>query len=134
MGELVSLLAGGPDGRSMQLSLELSDQMPTTLRMKVADSVWQEFQASNWFNCLLEARLTLEAGGFFLCCQGARPDVFPSGMLQQMNLGRFAYHLQPDVPLSEDDVVDIFAPADISEVASVEDQRIAVLKFFKISK
>lgn len=53
-------------------------------------------------------------------------------MMQQMNLGRFAYHLKSGVPLSEDDIVDIFAPAGSSEVASVEDQRIAVLKFFKI--
>ncbi|MFJ8312804.1 MULTISPECIES: hypothetical protein [unclassified Streptomyces] len=134
MSELVSLLAGGPDARLVRVSLELSDQMPTTLRMSVADSVWQEFQASNWFNCLIEARLSLESEGILLCCQGARPDVFPSGMLQQMNLGRFAYHLKSGMPISEDDVVDIFAAADISEVASVEDQRIAVFKFFKISE
>ncbi|MFJ5280520.1 hypothetical protein [Streptomyces parvulus] len=133
MGELVSLLAGGSDGASVQVSLELSDQTPTTLRMKVADSDWQEFQASNWFSCLIEARLILEGEGFLLCCQGARPDVFPSGMLQQMNLGRFAYYLKSGALLSEDDVVDIFAPTDVSEVASVEDQRIAVFKFFKIS-
>ncbi|MFE7599822.1 hypothetical protein [Streptomyces sp. NPDC057494] len=116
------------------MSLELSDQAPTMLRMKVADSAWQEFQASNWFNCLIAARLSLEGKGFLLCCQGARPDIFPSGMLQQMNLGRFAYFLKPGVPLSEDDVVDIFARADISEVASVEDQRVAVFEFFKISR
>ncbi|GAA0694101.1 hypothetical protein GCM10010193_56020 [Kitasatospora atroaurantiaca] len=134
MGELVNLLAGGPDGTSVEVSLELSDQVPTTLRMSVANSVWQEFQASNWFNCLIEARLSLEGGGFLICCQGARPDVFPSGMLQQMNLGRFAHRLKSGAPISEDDIVDIFAPADISEVASVENQRIAVFKFFKISK
>lgn len=133
MGELVSLTAGGPNGASVQVSLELADQTPTTLHMKVGDSVSQEFQASNWFNCLIEARLSLESEGFLLCCQGARPDVFPSGMLQQMNLGRFAYYLKSGASLSEDDVVDIFAPADISEVASVEDQRVAVFKFFKIS-
>ncbi|MFE7638266.1 hypothetical protein ACFU7Z_29895 [Kitasatospora sp. NPDC057518] len=134
MGELVDLLAVGPDGMPAEVSLELSDQTPTILRMKVADSAWQEFQASNWFNCLIEARLGLESRGFLLCCQGARPDVFPSGMMQQMNLGRFAYCLKSGMPLSEDDVVDIFAPADISEVASVEDQRVAVFKFFKISR
>jgi hypothetical protein len=51
-------------------------------------------------------------------------------MLQQMNGGRFAYKLHRNAPLSEDDIVDIFAPADPSEVMSVSGQTAAVMKFF----
>jgi hypothetical protein len=87
-----------------------------------------KFVESDIFGSLIQARLELEHKGFLLCCQGARPNVFPSGMLKQMNDGRVAHAL--DHPLSEDGGVDCFADADPSEVGTVEQQRQFVFDFF----
>lgn len=60
--------------------------------------------------------------------------VFPSGMGRQMSNGRLAYPLRRDPPLTDSDLVDIFAPAHCSEVGTVEDQRSAVIEFFRSTK
>ena len=130
MDEAISLSAGSADGRMWPVGLVIREGLPTVIRVQAADSDWREFEAATWFSCLLEVRLALEREGLLLCCQGSRPDVHPSGMQLQMELGRCAYRLNSDSPASEEDVVDIFAPAELSEVVSVAEQRAAVLKFF----
>ncbi|MFE7798641.1 hypothetical protein [Nocardia sp. NPDC057440] len=45
----------------------------------------------DYLSCLLAVREYLEERGQLLCCQGARPDVWPSGMLRQFGNGRQAY-------------------------------------------
>lgn len=56
--------------------------------------------------------------------------VFPSGTGRQMSNGRLAYALRRDPPLTDGDLMDIFASAQFSEVGTVEDQRRAVMRFF----
>jgi len=51
-------------------------------------------------------------------------------MQRQMDLGRRATILSRES--TERGEVDIFAPVEPCEVVSVEDQKIAVLKFFKL--
>jgi hypothetical protein len=129
MGEVFDLLAVRTDETSVRIVIELLEN-PIGLRMASHGVPGVRFDGDNLFKCLIDARLELESRGLMLCCQGCRPDVFPSGMLQQMNAGRFAYKLHRNAPLSESDIVDIFAPAEPSEVASVSGQRAAVMEFF----
>lgn len=118
MGEVFDLLALRADETSIRIAIELLED-PVGLRMASHDVPGVRFEGDNLFKCLIDARLELESRGLLLCCQGCRPDVFPSGMLQQMNGGRFAYKLHRNAPLSEGDIIDIFASAEPSEVASV---------------
>jgi hypothetical protein len=67
--------------------------------------------------------MELESRGVFLCCQGAKSNVFPSGMLRQMSNGRLAYAHSPGVPVADTDIVDIFSHAECDGVLSIQDQR-----------
>ncbi|WP_225726954.1 MULTISPECIES: hypothetical protein [unclassified Nocardia] len=81
-------------------------------------------------SCLVAVREYLEERGRLLCCQGARPDVWPSGMLRQFENGRRAYVLDRDRRGAELEVVDIFAPAPAEMVVSVLEQGKAVFAFY----
>ncbi|MGW1606208.1 hypothetical protein [Streptomyces eurythermus] len=124
----VQLPAVGPRSSVVPVSFEIDDRDGAVLRMKAPGGDWRSFSGSNLFTCLLSARTDLEKEGLLLCCQGARPDVFPSGMQQQMDNGRFATVLARAA--GETEVVDIFDVAEPSQVTSVEGQRVAVYRFF----
>jgi len=128
--ESVQLLAVGPGSSVVPVSFEILDRDGVGLRMKFSGGDWRSFSAPNLFKCLLSARTDLERKGLLLCCQGARPDVFPSGMQQQMDNGRFATVLARSA--DEREVVDIFGAAEPSQVTSVEGQRAAVFRFFNL--
>ncbi|SFR12139.1 hypothetical protein SAMN04488564_103743 [Lentzea waywayandensis] len=85
-------------------------------------------------DCFLDVRSQLEEHGILLCCMGARPDVWPSGMLRQFSDGRKAYLQREGVRTTEDDVVDIFAPADAADVVTVREQREALRRRFQAMK
>ncbi|MFX4294924.1 hypothetical protein [Streptomyces bohaiensis] len=112
------------------MSFEILDGEGAGLRMKFLSGHWKSFAGSNLFKCLLSARIDLEKEGLLLCCQGARADVFPSGMQQQVDNGRFAAVLSRSA--KEREIVDIFAAAKPSQVTSVEGQRVAVYRFFNL--
>lgn len=81
-------------------------------------------------NCFFDLRRQLEAHGILLCCMGARPDVWASGMLSQFTDGRMAYLHKEGVRPSRADEVDIFAPADAADVVTMEQHGIAVRAMF----
>ncbi|MFJ8693109.1 hypothetical protein [Streptomyces roseolilacinus] len=128
--ESLELLAVGRGSSIVPVSFEILDSEGVSLRMKFSGRDWQSFTESNLFKCLLSARTDLEKEDLLLCCQGARPDVFPSGMQQQMDNGRFAAVLSRSA--EEKEIVDIFAAAEPSQVTSVEAQRVAVYQFFNL--
>ncbi|MFD4674809.1 hypothetical protein ACFWNN_34145 [Lentzea sp. NPDC058450] len=74
-----------------------------------------------------ELRKQLQDRGILLCCMGARPDVWASGMLASFSDGREAYLHREGRQATNDDVVDIFAPTDASAVVTLEVQREAWL-------
>ncbi|MGO1056612.1 hypothetical protein [Crossiella sp. CA198] len=128
--ESIQLLAVDSESIEIPVSLEVVDRGEIALRLKVSNKEWRSFPGADLFKCLLDARVELEKEGMLLCCQGARPDVFPSGMQQQMELGRYAAVLGGSE--EEVEIVDIFAAADSSQVASVESQRAFVYRFFNL--
>ena len=74
------------------------------------------------FECLLRIRAEFEPLGFHFLVNGARRNVWPSGMAREMGGGKQAYVLvlgQPGRP----ELVDIFEPADESQIALVQEQR-----------
>jgi hypothetical protein len=93
------------------------------LALAFGDGHIAETEAADLFAALEAIRLQLEPSGLRVCCQGARPDVFPSGMARQMAGGRRAYRLRPGQRPSGDDLVDIFDPAECGEVVTVHEQQ-----------
>lgn len=126
-----SLVAVDSRGVEVPVVLLLPSESDACIQMSVEGGPIQEFRGSDFFGCLIDARLVLESRGLLLCCQGARSDVFPSGMQRQMGLGRVARLLTRDVDRQGE--VDIFAAAKPHEVVSVQRQKVAVYEFFNLS-
>lgn len=82
-------------------------------------------EARDLFAALAAARRELEAHGVQLACNGARREVYPSGMQRQATQGRRAYVLtSPPNAARLPPTVDIFAVAPESSVlATVDEQR-----------
>jgi hypothetical protein len=88
----------------------------------IDNRVW-EFIDVDWFECLIQLRMDLAKYHYVPLCNGARLDVYPSGMCRDMGGGSCAYILQSQKPASLEDLVDIFDPAPIELIASVEKQK-----------
>jgi len=81
-------------------------------------------EARDLFAALAVARRELEAHGMQLANNGARLDVWPSGMLRQAGYGRRAYVLTLPPTAARQSTVDIFEPAPKSSVlGTVDEQR-----------
>jgi hypothetical protein len=130
MMETLHLTAASDDGRQEPLVLEIDDSSQPNIKLIRADRTSSVHSGTDLFECLKDMRLMLESEGLLVCCQGSRPMVFPSGMGRQMSNGRLAYPLRRTPPLTDADLIDIFDPAQLTEVGTVESQRQAVLNFF----
>jgi hypothetical protein len=120
---LYNLLAVGVEGGSVAVEITLLSERPAVLRARWGAGDSRRYSGVDLFECLTALRADLELQSLLLCCQGARRDVSPSGLTRQMSNGRLAYLLSVGRPVSDEDLVDIFAPADCADVASVADQK-----------
>ena len=84
----------------------------------------QQFQASDFFNCLCELRLVLEKHGYLILCNGARVDCYPSGMAREMGRGLKVYQLKLGQIANRNDLFKTFDIAQFSQVGTVEEQRL----------
>ena len=99
------------------------------LTLKLADGrIWTATEP-DYFECLVSIRRSLEKNDLAICCQGARKDVWASGMARDMGAGLRAYVLKEGRNASVDDLVDIFDPAPAEVVATVAEQEIYAKKW-----
>jgi hypothetical protein len=123
--EVLALPTVDAQGVLVEVTLRLGDS--GSARVELNDQgVVVEVHGDDYLDCLMQIRERLEADGRLLCCQGARADVWPSGMLRQFSDGRQAYVLDREQPSL---MVDVFAPADPAQVVSISRQRDAVYAF-----
>lgn len=120
MTELVTLAAVRGEER-IEFEVELHKYRPVKLVLLEGEQRL-EFTGRYISRCLRELRLHFESKGWLLCCQGARPDVFPSGLLEDQSNGRLAYQHTLGRSVSSVDIVDILAPAAASQVGTVAEQ------------
>jgi hypothetical protein len=99
------------------VELTIEEAPPWRLVAAFSDGETIEEQGVDLFECLRAIRRAVEAEGALLCCEGARRDVFPSGMSGQMSGGRKAYR-HP----SRREIVDIFDPTNCAYVCTVDEQ------------
>lgn len=119
------------NGKLRACSLYFSTEPPWRVTLMLNGGTAIEHAGSDLFECLVALRRELEHDGLLLCCQGARLDVYPSGMARQSSGGRLAYQIPGNRKPTRDDVVDIFDPADPSTVGSVDAQLTEVDRRFQ---
>ena len=105
--------------------LTIEDASPWQLRLECG-GIQYSSEGLDLFESLTSLRRQLEADGLALCVEGARSDVFPSGMSRQMSGGRMAYRIVRGRRSGPDDVVDVFDPTCCDSVVGVDEQLAAV--------
>src|SRR5262245_13082212 len=82
----------------------------------------RHFDGSNYYECLRAFRRVIEPDGFRVLCQGARPNVCPSGMARDGGAWK-SYVFTLGQPAFTKDLVGTFDPVeDIASVGTVEEQ------------
>jgi len=119
----VFIQAVGSDGSDMQYLLSISEEPPWRITISSDDEDDLVFEADDLFNALVDLREKLDRSGIKLLCNGARKDVYPSGMSRSMGGGRKAYVIRKGHPARMASLLDIFDPADIDSVVSVCEQQ-----------
>ncbi|WP_194833445.1 hypothetical protein [Nocardia sp. XZ_19_369] len=88
MSEVVQLTAVDAAGVCWPVALRLGE--PSVARVELVGHGVFGSADDDYLSCLITVREYLEKQGLLLCCQGARPDVWPSGQLRQFENGRRA--------------------------------------------
>ncbi|MEC5408442.1 hypothetical protein VOM14_23100 [Paraburkholderia sp. MPAMCS5] len=99
--------------------------MPVTITVRSPCFGELSFTDNNLFDALSAYRRALEQNHYFILCNGARKDAYPSQMALQMGGGRKVYLLHSGKSAKRQDLVDIFGSATIDQVCSVAEQRAA---------
>lgn len=95
---------------------------PCQVEVRISSALQASGVGGDLFEALAGARRILEASGFLLICNGARCNVFPSPMMRQAISGRRAYELSMPRTANKPPVVDIFAPAELVDICTVDEQ------------
>ncbi len=81
-----------------------------------------ERSGDNYFDTLVELRKELEKMNIKLLCKGCCKNVYPSGMILSMGVGRKAYTLTYGEQAKINSLVDIFDICSLDEYATIEEQ------------
>lgn len=81
-----------------------------------------EKEGDNYFETLIMLREELEKKDIKLLCKGCCKNVYPSGMILNMGVGRKAYTLIYGEQAKMNSLVDIFDSCSINEYATIEEQ------------
>lgn len=113
-----------PTGRSFVVTAQISTGTGHyQLQLEAPEIGSRTAEAGDVFECLSRLRTQLDKDGIRLCCNGARLNVWPSGMARDMGGGLKAYVLQIGRRASLADLVDIFDAAPVEAIATVDEQR-----------
>lgn len=112
-----------PDEEICECIMTISEEEPWEINLDGAGYKNLRFNASDLFNAFIEMRKELENSGSIILCNGARKDIFPSGMSRSMGGGRKAYILRKGLPTRSADIVDIFDYAEPALVSTFEQQQ-----------
>lgn len=104
-------------------TLKISEREPWIIEFEHLLPKKQTFHGKDLFDSLIQLRLYLEKNNYLLLCNGARVDVYPSGMSRDMSNGRLAYITKLGESTTKDSIVDIFDEANQINVGTVEQQK-----------
>ncbi len=92
-----------------------------TIRFSLGKLVLEK-EEENYFDALIKLREELEQRNIKLLCKGCSRNVYPSGMILSMGVGRKAYTLIYGSQAKMDSLVDIFDSCLVEEYATIEEQ------------
>ncbi|HEV3462288.1 MAG TPA: hypothetical protein VG413_09610 [Candidatus Dormibacteraeota bacterium] len=129
------ITATDSSGRSFMVTARVSTGTSSyRLELAAPEIGIRSADASDVFECMCQLRARFDREGIRLCCNGARLNVWPSGMARDMGGGLRAYVLEVGRRASIDDLVDIFDSAPIEDIATVEEQRLFAEKWLAAPK
>ena len=105
--------------------LEYSSGNPVEMSVSCAVLGTIAVTADDLFEALSLIRLEAEKRGYFILCNGARTDAYPSRMSRQMGEGGKLYLFRVGMPAQRKDLVNIFEPTEFEQVGTVAEQRVA---------
>lgn len=121
----------GPDDSVYQCRIRFDvNCRPPTLEVLEAPVGAGSYTNGDLWNSLLDFRRAIEPSGWRILCNGARSDVWGSGMIADWSNGLAAYVLAPKRPEEAYQTVNIFDPAPAGVVCTVEEQIAARDAFF----
>ena len=121
MGNVRSIKARHANGDVEECSIQIVRDSQYKLIFSGAGFQEQKFSSSDQFGALMLLRLELEKINVQLLCNGARRDVFPSGMGRDMGGGN-GYLMKLGCRASSADLVGIFEYSDDPSLGSVAEQ------------
>jgi len=121
--ESVALKVSLPSGQTEDCQVDFSPMAPFRLIARSPALGTVETQGDSLFAALTQLRIDAEAAGCRLLCNGARLNAYPSRMSSEMGGGRKVYVLRSGHQARRSDMVDIFEPASIEDIATVQEQR-----------
>lgn len=92
-----------------------------TIRFSLGELTLEK-EGDNYFDTLIKLREELEKMNIKLLCKGCCKNVYPSGMLLSMGVGRKAYTLIYGEQAKMNSLVDIFDSCSIDEYATIQEQ------------
>ena len=121
--QIASVELQDESGRIVSGQLYCSTQPPWRMSLLVADIVNLQCQERDLFECMVVLRQHLSKQRWLLLCNGARTDVYPSGMSREMSGGMMAYRHQLGIKPTRDDLVSILDYAPPESIGTPEEQR-----------
>lgn len=112
------------DGDENEAVLELEEDNDICRILFLLREYSVTVEAENYFYALLELRKKLEAQNIKILCKGASRNVYPSPMILSMGEAIKAYQLTMGKQARMSDLVNIFAPCEVDEYATIEEQLI----------
>ncbi|NHK27686.1 hypothetical protein FF098_007215 [Parvularcula flava] len=111
------------DGQRLDTSLSLEQSiLKVKLIFRPSDQDEYFAVAGDYFAAFQSIRIDTAPLGIKFLCQGARKNVYPTGMARDMGLGLSAYQLELGKKADKSKLVRIFDAAPSSEIDTVENQ------------
>lgn len=110
------------NGINKNATIELTENEDSVETIFKSNDLVIEKKSLNYFDALIEIRKELEKRKIKLLCKGCARNVYPSGMMLSMGMGRKAYTLIIGEQAKMNSTVDIFAPCSIEEYGTIEQQ------------
>jgi len=110
------------DGRMVECTASFDVSIDSAISISFEDKPAKVFEDEDLFKSMILIREHLKKEGTILLCNGARRDVYPSGMSRGMGKGRKAYTLVIGEQARKANLIDIFDYAEPSMIAGIESQ------------
>ncbi len=112
-----------PSGEIINCTVRYTGKPPWMMSIDVGSHGVFKSEGEDLFEIFASIREQLHRKDVLLLCNGSRRNIFPSPMLRQSSGGKKAYLLRLGVPARKEDIVNIFDPAEVNDIDTIENQK-----------